>query len=331
MTPVRFVDIGYFADLIFSPRREGSFVVIAPIQTVDCFLDESSDETRKDIFCVGGFVAHRDFWKAMQTLWVSRLDQDGIDYFRTSDCKSLSGPFEKLIRKHGSRSKAHIVADKLRGDLKTIITPYHWMGFALGVPMADYNAVFRVSPSAHLLYLEGDPTEAAFSKLIYLVAESARENAPEFDLAYVIDESSYSGRIADAFKAIKQNHSELASTMRTILPLDDRVTPPLQIADLVASVIKDGTLEHLRTGKPVLLPDNWYGHFEGKFQLTLYDKDSILRDIEATIKDKRRYDGTLAQRVSPPLSKSQRKRRQKVAIMKRSFNATLNPKKNDPK
>lgn len=304
---------------------EGSFAVIAPVQTVECFVDESSDETREDIFCAGGFVAHRVFWEAMRTMWLGRLSQDGIEYFRASDCKSLSGPFYKLIRKYG-REKARIVADKLCEDLKQIIVPYHWMGFALGVPIADYNEVFHITPSARILYVEGDPTEAAFMKLMYVVAESARKNAPDIDVAYIIDESSYSGRITDAFKAVRHNHPELASTMRSVVPRDDRVTAPLQIADLVANTIKDGILDHLRSRRPVLLPDNWFGHFQESDQLVLLNKESILRDIGATIKDKRRYTGELAQRAIRPLSKAERKRRHVVAIMKRRFDAIFKPK-----
>jgi hypothetical protein len=70
------------------------------------------------------------------------------------------------------------------------------------------------------------------------------------------------------------------------------------------------------------LPDNWSDHFsEGG--LYLLDKKAILRDIKATLKNKRYYKGELAKRASIPLSKSETKRRQKVAILKRSFNKLM--------
>lgn len=86
--------------------------------SVECFLDESSDEERKHLFCVAGFVGHEVAWKAIQKAWVERLNRDSIAYFRASDCKSLSGPFRVLTRKYGSVAKARPIAKKFRGDLE---------------------------------------------------------------------------------------------------------------------------------------------------------------------------------------------------------------------
>jgi hypothetical protein len=325
------VDIGHFANLIFRSDGKGLFAVLI---LVECFLDESSDEERKEILCVAGFVAHEVYWKAMQQEWVERLERDSIAYFHAADCKSLSGPFRVLTRKYGSVAKARPIANKLRSDLEQIIAPYHWIGFGVGVPISEYSEVFHVSPAARLLYPEGDPTEAAYAKLMYLAARSARKNtpknAPKIEIAYVIDEAEFSGKIADAFKAIKQNNPVIGKVMRSILPLDDKVTPPLQMADLIASVVKDGILERFRTGEPLRLPDNWQGHFD-EGGLYLLDKKSILHDIRATLKSKRYYKGKLAKRPVVPLSKSERKRRQKVAIQKRSFDKIFNPKRDSEK
>lgn len=61
------------------------------------------------------------------------------------------------------------------------------------------------------------------------------------------------------------------------------------------------------------------------------DKKSILSDIRATLKSKRYYEGNLAKRAVPTPSKSERKRRHKVAILKRNFDSIFNPKKDDQK
>jgi len=297
---------------------------------VECFLDESADEQRKEILCVAGFVAHEAFWKAMQQAWVERLERDSIAYFHAADCKSLSGPFRVLTRKYGSVAKARPIANKLRSDLERIIAPYHWIGFGVGVPVSEYNEVFRVSPAARVLYPEGDPTEAAYAKLMYLAARSARKNAPKIEIAYVIDEADFSGKIADVFNAIKQNNPVIGKIMRSIMPLDDKATPPLQMADLIASVVKDGILERFRTGEPLKLPDNWQSHFD-EGGLYLLDRKSILRDIKATLNSKRYYQGKLAKRAIVPLSKSEKKRRQKVAILRRGFNSIFNPNRDRKK
>jgi hypothetical protein len=329
-TATRFVDIGHFARLIFSAQGKGSFAVIVKFPVIECFLDESSDQERQDVFCVGGFIANEVYWRAMQKEWVERLAKDGVAYFRASDCKSLSGPFRVLTRKYGSVAKARPIAEKLRRDLEQIIAPYHWIGFAVCVPMSEYTEVFHVSPAARLLYPEGDPTEPAYAKLMYQIARLTRKNAPLTEIAYVIDEARFSGKIVDVFKATKQNHPIIGKVMRSILPLDDKVTPALQIADLIASVVKDAILERLKTGEPLKLPYPWKGHFseEGLF---LLDQKSILCDIKATLKSKRYYKGKLAKRAVIPLSKSEKKRRHKVAILKRGFDKIFNPKRDDQK
>ena len=47
---------------------------------VDCYLDESSDEKREQVFCVGGIIASAYHWTAIQNEWRKRLA--GIDYLR---------------------------------------------------------------------------------------------------------------------------------------------------------------------------------------------------------------------------------------------------------
>src|SRR5439155_8540435 len=118
---------------------------------------------------------------------------------RASDCKSLFGPFGKLLKKHGARARK--VADKLREDLEDILAPFPWVGFGLAVSMPDYKDVFHIAPAARLLYPEDDPTEAAYAKLMCNIARAVRRNAPDCEIAYVIDNASFSGMIADAFKA----------------------------------------------------------------------------------------------------------------------------------
>jgi hypothetical protein len=293
----------------------GVFAVIEQIPVLSSFIDESADETRKEVYAVGTFLANEVYWRAIQDEWAKRLAQDGIAYFRSADCKSLGGPFQALIRKYG-KPKAHDIANKLRSDLEDILLSYHWIGFGLGVIMPDYDEVFHITPAARMMYSE-DPTETAYSQIMYEVALAVQRNAPEAEVAYIIDDSSYSGKIAEAFKATKRNHPELAKTMRTILPLDDRVTPCLQVADLIASVIKDGFLGWLKSGrKHTAIVAKWFrepNHFE---PLGVWDKGHMLHSIRQTLKSAKFTSGELARRTQRKTTKAERKRMRKALIAK---------------
>jgi len=272
------------------------------------YLDESSDGNKEDVFCVGGFLAHKQHWAEMQTAWLERLKiPDEIPYFRATSCKGTHEPFFKLRGRYGQYAQS--AANKIRADLEAILLRYPWIGFGIGILMPDYRDVWNSIPSARRLYQE-DAVEEAFSAVFYEVARATQKNAPTHQVAYIIDDSTYSGKIAEAFKAVKINHPVLANSMATLAPKDDKITPPLQMADLIASIVKDVFLEWLKNGKPqhVPLEEKWHNHFEviGK-----WDKDYMLHNIEATLKDKRYEAGQLAARPVPEPTRRDMKREQK--------------------
>jgi hypothetical protein len=112
-----------------------------------CCLDESTDQKCEQVFVVGGFIApHLIQWFEAERLWQKRLEQYGIDYFRSSDCQSMRGPFEKLRREPAknvlTRSERK-KADSIRNDLIKLIVDCEFMGFGFGIFLADYEAVKR--------------------------------------------------------------------------------------------------------------------------------------------------------------------------------------------
>src|SRR5439155_1065620 len=64
--------------------------------------------------------------------------------------------------------------------------------------------------------------------------------------AYCIDESNYSDRSHHAHVAIKINHPTISKSLVTPpVPMNDKDTPALQTADLIACILKDWLLEWL--------------------------------------------------------------------------------------
>lgn len=272
-------------------------------------IDESSDGKQEEVFCVGGLLTHPQHLAAMQDAWTERLrSPDEIDYFRATECKGVHGAFFELRKKYGSGAQA--VADKIRADLEAILLSHHWIGFGIGILIPDYREIRNSVPIARQFYPK-DPTEIAYSGLFFEIARAVQKNAPDYQVAYIIDDSAYSGMIAEALRGLKINHPEVASAIATVAPQDDKLTPPLQMADWVASTVKDIFLQWLASGKPehVPLEKKWLNHIEliGK-----WDKEHMLTNMVDTLNDPRYSAGLLAQKPLPQPAKQVLKRREKL-------------------
>src|SRR5229473_2760310 len=91
-----YISVGGIFRVAFASRHGRYFAVV--IRVLDAFIDESSDQERKDVFCVAGIVAHENFWKPLEHRWTKRLSADGVKYFSAKECKAVQGPFRHLIK-----------------------------------------------------------------------------------------------------------------------------------------------------------------------------------------------------------------------------------------
>ncbi|MGD0325958.1 MAG: DUF3800 domain-containing protein [Terriglobia bacterium] len=299
--------------IAFPDNRKGrSFAVMAEI--LDTFMDESSDQEQKDVFCVAAVLANEKIYRPLEDEWVKRLDEDGIKYFRASDCKSVRGAFEHLRKKCGSFEAAKKVADAVREDLEHLLIPSHWIGFGAGVIVPEYKAVLREFPEARFFFSE-DETVPAYTQVMYEVAREVRKKAKGFGVAYIVDDSTYSEKIVHAFYATKKNHPTVGTSMKTIAPLDDKETPALQMADLFASVVKDIFLDWLahESSGPDL--GEWHSHVE---RIGRFDKAVMAKSLLKTFKSSRFAKGTLARQFIPErkMTKSEIKQQRRALVRK---------------
>lgn len=280
-------------------------MIVPPLES---YLDESSDEKRENIFCVGAILANKEHRTVMQDAWIERLKiPDDISYFRATACRGIRGPFFTLRDKYGPRARS--VADKIRADLEDILLSNHWIGFGIGVVISEYEELWSSNPIARQIY-QRDPVEAAFSQMFFEVTRAVQENAPDHQVSFIVDDSTYSGQIEEVFKALKINHPPFASSIATLTPLDDKINPPLQMADLIASIVKDVFIDWLDRGKPKYAPLElkWHNHFDiiGK-----WDRDHMLNSIAATLNDPRYSARELAERPVPQPTRAELRRREK--------------------
>jgi len=300
--------------------------VTTSLPVVDSYSDESADEKCERAFCIGAIIAGGHHWKLIQEEWKKRLN--GLDYFSTKDHRALGGPFQKLIRECGSLNAARKRADAIRADLEDVLLSVDWWGgFGVVVPIADYRAIFHTSPFARHIYKDrGTPTVPAYSQMMFQIARTVRRETPGQRVAvgFYIDKSSDAEKIQNAHGAIKINHPTIGkSLVDPPVPLDDKLTPALQAADLLAGIVKDAALKWIAEGRPrsgVALDLKWRRHFAEP--IGVFDSQQMLRSVKKTLGSKRFIAGKLPEQPQQ-ISKRERKRHRRVLIQKRDFDSAL--------
>jgi hypothetical protein len=281
--------------------KAGVFAVTVNAPLFYSYLDESADERQEKAFCVGAFLVHERAREAIQVAWVRQLEADGVSYFRASDCRNVKRAFWHLRERYGSLQLARVAAAEIRENLENILLPQTalWVGFGLTIDIPEHTEARKAIPESAIFYSNG-PTVAAYSQAIYTVTRSVRKNAPGYGVSFVFDESSSSAKIIAAYEAVKVYHPVIAKSMGTIAPANDRVTPPLQMADLVASITREAFLKYKDSGES--FPGKWSGHFD---TLGIWDAEHTMRSLLRTVKSKRSLSGRPIQQ-GPPSKPSKR-------------------------
>ena len=200
-------------------------------------MDDSTDKKRERIFVVAGFLAFSDDIFEAERHWKARVNSGGLDYFRTNECHTLTGEFEKLVLKHGCDG-ARRIADELLADLWLIVKSADLFGFCFLGPIQDYNTV-QAEPYSEYVF-ERDPYVQAHHHLIYHVAAwvADRIKPKQEPIAFSFDEHNKAKLLMDRWNKQKEHYPKIAPYMGTMAPLDDRQSPAIQMGDLLANTTK---------------------------------------------------------------------------------------------
>jgi hypothetical protein len=212
-------------------------------------MDDSADEERKNIFVVAGFLGQTETWFEAERHWERRVKDVGLDYFRATECHSLRGEFQKLVNAHGMK-KAREIRDELLADLKSIIKSSNLLAFCFLGPIPDYSRAVADSYGPYVF--ERDPYIQAHLHLIYHVAAEACDHikSPE-PVAFVFDEHNKAAALQGRWPEVKKNSPIASRCMGTLAPLDDRISPAIQMGDLMAHSAKrafEHRLDDLKSG-----------------------------------------------------------------------------------
>lgn len=199
------------------------------------YIDDSADRDRVRVIVAGAIIGKKDAWDLLNGHWRKRLKADGIDYFKSSHCETLNGQFHKfraLGMEEGKRK-----AIQLRDDLDDIIHshPLTALGVTLSIPfhkamLADPGIFGEIPPI---------PYRLAFQQLIAECGKAMQLLGRGNVVTFGHDNSDDFHVLHDLYKEFKQRNPQYSKTLADFVPLDDKLHPPVQAADVAAWVTRD--------------------------------------------------------------------------------------------
>lgn len=207
------------------------------------YIDDSKDGLQKVAIVSAGLFGAKEQWDSLWGSWSNRLRKDGLAYFKYSHCKNLHGEFEKFRTMGSSLSAGKSAAMLVKDDLKAIIVQSGVVGIGVAIAMPDWNEL-RGLPGSRGFFAR-DPYETAMQTVMNESVKRVRRNHSV--VLFVHDEGNDFNRLHDTFKSFKAKNPKLTNNIAGFLPEDDKVTPPLQAADLIAYEARELASEWVNT------------------------------------------------------------------------------------
>ncbi|MFI5108735.1 MAG: hypothetical protein ACHP78_07810, partial [Terriglobales bacterium] len=183
-------------------------------------------------------------WEALRIAWRKRLDQDSIAYFKSSDCRHLRGQFFKYrgLAKYPP-PLGRETADRIQADLDQIIHDCRLMGVGAIIPVPLYQRV--QSDPRYSQVRTKDPYHWAVQTVWMQCAAGMKELGRGHVITFAHDDCQTFPSLHDLYKGYKQKNKKTTKLLAGFIPLEDKTNPPIQAADLAASVTHRYAVEWL--------------------------------------------------------------------------------------
>lgn len=245
------------------------------------YIDDSADRNRERVIISGAIVGNEYQWKPFYKPWRERLAQDGLEYFKDSHCKTLNGQFHKF--RGLPNNDGRIRADKVRDDLDAIIknTQLGTIGVVLPVPFHDA----MLADPAKFGPVPKIPYHLAFQQVLAECAKLMKLVGRNSIVTFVHDDGSDFPVLHEIYKLFKEVNPKLGRVMADFVPLDDKLHPPLQAADVAASV----TYRYAEDWSANPTPDNLKRLRDTMYKIVFWGAQEILQTDEESAPARVKY------------------------------------------
>jgi len=222
--------IGDLFDLIFpEDRRVSGYMCMV----FNAFLDDSGHKQKK-LMVSAGFCANKESWADLRADWNQVKTKYGLDYFKSSECNHVDGQFRKLRKGSYAQPDERDEAQKIRQEFLEVVARHRGIkGMGIVVEMEPYQR-FAELPGASSV-LPSDPYKAALSSIMFEFVKRISKVVPNTMIAFVHDDDDKFDDLRGCYKEFRTKNPKTAKRMGGFQPMDDKTTPELQLADLLAN------------------------------------------------------------------------------------------------
>lgn len=242
------------------------------------FLDDSKDRDQSKLFVSAGFFGTKDDWATLRPAWNKRLNQDGIQYWKSSEYNRLEKQFS-VFRKEPpplGRQKAR----KLRSDLQEILRNIPGIqGLGVCMPMDAYAKV-ATRPEAKLFFNDDTKYRRVLESILFETVKMVQKKPGRNMVAFVHDDESDFDILHRYYREFRQHNKKTAKWLGGFAPLSDKDHPSLQAADMAANFSLERGLEFMETQTRLLLIEEMQGNLQ---RLAVWDERYMLSVLKRNL------------------------------------------------
>lgn len=196
------------------------------------YIDDSADRDRERVIISGAIIGREDSWDTLNKQWQARLREDKLQYFKSSHCRTLNGQFHKFRSLPDGSGKAQAI--KVEQDLDVIIHSLDLVTLGIVLPVPFYNTM--LSDPKKFGQIPKVPYYLAFQQVLAECAKAMIALGRNNIITFGHDDGSDFHVLHDIYKEFKKKNPRYAKVMADFVPLDDKMHPEVQAADVAAAV-----------------------------------------------------------------------------------------------
>jgi hypothetical protein len=211
------------------------------------YFDESGTIEKDRILSFCGFVGTNDDWLRCHRKWKIALESVGLQYLKANHILHYTKPLSKICPAIG-------IDERVKALTPLVMAIRNSVPLSVSVVL-DCEAFKAFPEKERTLLGAGDPTYFAFLQAVLVIEKHIGQVVPDPEprISIVCDENhKYAQQYLEAFHRARQILPHLRKTIVSIGFADDKFFEQLQVADFLASIMRQEA-EHRFYGRPFAL------------------------------------------------------------------------------